>query len=89
MYLCADIDEPWGKMKCYYLSKELNSCLLTMNYLLNEGADRWGQELSKEDKLLRMQRLNVDRKCLGALKKSSQGSKLFLCEALGVFEEVN
>lgn len=32
-----NIDDPYKKMKCYYLSKELNNCLNMMNILLEFG----------------------------------------------------
>lgn len=34
---CIYLDEEWGKMKCYYLSKELNNCLEAMKCILTNG----------------------------------------------------
>lgn len=61
-------------MKCYYLAKELNNCLNMMNIMLEFGHE----DESEEEINYNSQRLVVDRDCLEALKKSSQGSTLLI-----------
>lgn len=67
-------------MKCYYLSKELNNCLNMMNIMLE-----FGQEDSEEEKDYSIEKLSIDRDCLEALKKSSQGSTLLIEQSLNIF----
>ena len=82
------VDDPWGKMKCYYLSKELNSCLNAMIAIEQEekfsGNSGWSEPILTE-KASKLQKLSIDRKCLDALKKSSQGSKIMIRDALASF----
>lgn len=49
------------------------------------GSSGWSEPLLTE-KESKLKKLSIDRRCLDALKKSSQGSILFIKEALGTFE---
>lgn len=70
-------------MKCYYLAKELNNCLNMMNIMLEFSPD----DNSEDELNYNPEQLIIDRDCLEALKKSSQGSNILIQSALATFEE--
>jgi hypothetical protein len=82
--MILDLDDPYSKMKCFYLAKDLNNCLCMMDVLL-DCIDEDG-DYAEDDRPYATQQLRFDRDCLKALKKSSQGSDAFIRESLATFE---